>query len=332
LRSLAGVQAAGLTRKLPILQFWNPDGFSIEGRPPVIRRGEPLMLKRWGIPDHGMISYQTVSPGYFAALRIPIIRGRMFDNRDRADTPFSALINQAMARKFFPDEDPIGRRIAVDRGTTFLRRMTIVGIVADARLDGLDQPALPEVFAAMAQLPSEDTWIVARANADTASIGIALQKAIHDTDPEIGIKKTATMTGVIGDSLWRERLSALLVGVFAALATCIAGGGLYAVISHAVERRTQEMGIRLALGADRAQIARTVLGHGFRVTAAGMAVGTLLTLAATRLLAQRLFPVMDLPWIFAAVASLLSILTLAACWVPLRHALNVDPVAALRAE
>jgi putative ABC transport system permease protein len=332
LRSLPGVRAAGLTRKLPILQFWNPDSFSIDGRPPVIRGGEPQMLKRWGIPDHGMISYQTVSPGYFATLRIPLIRGRMFDNRDRADGPFSAIINQAMARKFFPDEDPIGRRIAVDRGTTFLRRMTIVGIVADARLDGVDQPALPEVFAAMAQLPSEDTWIVARATADAASIRTALQKAIHDTDPEIGIKKTATMTAVISDSLWRERLSALLVGVFAALATCIAGAGLYAVISHAVERRTQEIGIRLALGADRAQIAGTVLGHGFRVTALGMAIGALLTFSATRLLVQRAFPVMDLPWIFAAVVSLLSMLTLVACWVPLRRALNVDPAAALRAE
>jgi putative ABC transport system permease protein len=331
-QSLAGVQAAGLTRKIPILQFWNPDGFSIEGRPPVIRRGEPQMLKRWGIPDHGMISYQTVSAGYFAALRMPLVRGRMFDNRDRPDTPFSTIINQAMVRKFFPDEDPIGRRIAVDRGTTFLRRMTIVGIVADTRLDGLDQPALPEVFAAMSQLPTEDTWIIARASADADSIASVLQKTVHDIDPEVGIVKTATMTNVISDSLWRERLSALLVGLFAILAAAISACGLYAVISQAVERRTQEMGVRLALGADRTQIARAILGHGFRVTAAGAAIGTLLTLAVTRLLVQQAFAVRDLPWILAAVIALLSILTLAASWVPLRRALSVDPNAALRAE
>ncbi len=331
-RSLAGVQAAGLTRLAPILQFWNPDGFSIAGRPPILRRGEPQMLKRWGIPDHGMISYQTVSAGYFAALRIPLLRGRIFDDRDRADTPFSAIINQAMMRKFFPEEDPIGRRIAVDRGTTFLRRMTIVGVVADARLDGLDKPALPEVFAALAQLPSEDAWIVARANTNAESIAGALQRAVHEIDPEVGIVKTATMTSVIGDSLWRERLSALLVGLFATLAASISACGLYAVISQAVERRTQEMGVRLALGADRAQIAQTILGHGFRVTATGIAIGTLLTLAVIRLLAQQAFSVRDLPWILAAVITLLSILTLAASWVPLRRALNVDPIAALRTE
>lgn len=168
-------------------------------------------MKRWGIPDHGMIDYQTVSPGYFAALRIPVGRGRVFDERDGPEAPFFALVNQVMVRKFFPDEDPIGRPIVVDRGTSFLRRMTIVGVVADVRLDGLDHRAQPEVFAAMAQLPSEDTWIVARASGDTKSIGRALQKAVHDVDPEIGIVETIPMFRVIADSLWSERFSALLI-------------------------------------------------------------------------------------------------------------------------
>src|SRR5579864_1719768 len=113
-RSIAGVEVSGLTRKVPILQFWNPDGISIDGRPPVMEHGEPKMWKRWGLPEHGMIDYQTVSPGYFAALRMPVVRGRMFDERDHPDAPFAALVNQAMVRKFFPDEDPIGRRIMVD--------------------------------------------------------------------------------------------------------------------------------------------------------------------------------------------------------------------------
>jgi predicted permease len=332
LRTIAGVQAAGLTRKVPILQFWNPDGFSIEGRPPILRNGSPVMLERWGIPCHGMISYQTASPGYFAALGIPLIRGRMFDDRDRAGAPASAVINQAMVREFFQDEDPIGRRIAIDRGTTFLRRMTIVGIVADARLDGMDQQALPEVFVSMAQLPSADTWIVARASGDAASIGGALQNAIHDIDPEIGIVEITTLTNVIADSLWRERFSALLVGLFAGLGALMAAGGLYALISHAVQRRTQELGVRLALGASSAQIARTILARGFRVTAAGVAIGGLLTLTGGRLLARQAYLVSDLPWMFAAVAILLSALTLVACWVPLRRAIAVDPVAALRSE
>ena len=331
-RSIAGVEVTGLTRKVPILQFWNPDGISIEGRPPLIEKGEPKVMKRWGIPDHGMIDYQTVSPGYFAALRIPLIRGRAFDERDGPDAPFAALVNQAMVRKFFPNQDPIGRRIVVDRGTSFLRRMTIVGVVADVRLDGLDQRAQPEVFAAMAQLPSEDTWIVVRASRDTESIGRALQKAVHDVDPEIGIVETIPMLRVIADSLWRERFSALLIGLFAGLAAIIAAAGLYAVVSHAVEQRTQEVGVRLALGAARGQIARMVLGHGFRVTLTGMAIGTVLVLALSRVVERQAYPVGDLPWIFASVLGLLSMMTLIACWVPARRALDVDPLAALRAE
>ena len=331
-RSLAGVQVAGLTLKGPLRQIWNPDDLNIDGRPPIMRNGTPMMITRWGIPNHGEVSYQTVSPGYFAALAIPLVRGRFFDDRDRPDAPIAAVINQAMARKFFPAEDPIGRRIAVDRGASVLPRMTIVGIAGDAWLDGMGQPALPEVFTAMAQMPSADAWIVARSRAGADSIGNALQKAVHDIDPEIGIVETVTMSSAVGDSLWRERFSALLVGLFAGLAALIAAAGLYAVISHAVERRTQEMGVRLALGANSAQIAQTVLAHGFRVTAFGIAAGAVLTLAAARLLARQAYPMSDLPWMFAAVAGFLSILTLLACWVPLRRALAVDPVTALRSE
>jgi putative ABC transport system permease protein len=210
--------------------------------------------------------------------------------------------------------------------------MTIVGIAGDARLDGMNQQAMPEVFTAMAQRPSADAWIVARARGDADSIGGALQKAVREIDPEIGIVEQISMTNAIGDSLWRERFSALLIGLFAGLAALIAAAGLYAVISHAVERRTQELGVRLALGANSAQVARTVLAHGFRVTAFGIATGALLTLAASRMLAGQAYQMADLPWMFAAVAALLSVLALLACWVPLRRALAVDPVAALRAE
>jgi hypothetical protein len=279
-----------------------------------------------------MIDYQTVSPGYFAALRIPLVRGRVFDERDGPDAPLAALVNRAMVRKFFPDQDPIGRRIVVDRGTSFLRRMMIVGVVADVRLDGLDQLAQPEVFAAMAQLPSEDTWIVARASGNTESIGRALQRAVHNLDPEIGIVETIPMLRVIGDSLWRERFSALLIGLFAGLAAIIAAAGVYAVVSHAVEQRTQEMGVRLALGANRGHIVRTVLSHGFRVALAGMAIGTVLVFGLSRMVERQTYPVGELPWIFASVVGLLSMMTFIACWVPARRALDVDPVTALRSE
>lgn len=332
-QSISSVQAAGLTEKVPLRQFWNPWGVSIEGRPPLASRrdGAALVSKRWGLPMHGDVSVQTVSPGYFAALGIPLIRGRLFDDRDRPDAPMTAVINEAMARKFFANEDPIGRRIAIDM-TSYAPRVTIVGIVGDCRFDGMDREALPEVFWPMAQLPSSNAWLVARARGDAGSIADALRRIVYDTDPELAIVEVSTMTNVLGDSLWRERFSALLVGLFAALAVLIASGGLYAVISHAVARRTNELGVRLALGANAVQIAQIVLGHGLRVTAIGMAVGTLLTIAAGRLLAQQAYPVSDLPWMLAAVAGLLIILTLVACWVPLRRALAVDPVTALRSE
>jgi len=150
--------------------------------------------------------------------------------------------------------------------------------------------------------------------------------------PKIGVVNVATLASAVGDSLWRERFSALLVGLFAALAVLIASGGLYALVSRAVQRRTQEIGVRLALGASRGRIAQTVLGHGFRVTAIGIVVGALLTVVLGHMLAQQSSELRDLPWMVSGIAAALLLVTLAACWVPLRTALRVDPVMALRSE
>jgi len=331
-RSIPGVEEAGLTLKLPLRQFWNPDGVGVEGRAPVMdRNGSPAVSKRFGIPIHGQVNLQSVSPGYFAVVGMPLLRGRLLDQRDRADAPPVAVVNQALVRALFPNEDPIGRRIAIDR-TSFAHRLAIVGVIGDAHLDRMDQPAMPEVFAAMDQSPSVDTWVVARARGDADSIGNALQKVIHDVDPEIGIVETTSMTSVVENSLWRERLSALLVGFFAILAALIASGGLYAVVSRAVERRTQELGVRIALGASSGRITRTVVGHGLRVTAIGTAMGAFLVVPARRLLADQASQTSDFAWMIAAVSTLLFVLTLMACWVPLRKALALDPVIALRSE
>ncbi|HEX4167185.1 MAG TPA: ABC transporter permease [Bryobacteraceae bacterium] len=331
-QSIPGVKVAGLTGKLPLRQFWNPWGVSIEGLPPALGRdGRPMISKRWSMPMQGEVSEQPVSPGYFAALGIPLIRGRVFDERDRPDAPMTAVINEATARKFFPNEDPIGRRIAIDM-TSYALRMTIVGIVGDVRMDGMDSKPMPEVFRPMAQLPTESAWLVVRTRGDAGSVVDSLRRVLYGIDPEIAIVEISTMTSMVGDSLWRERFSALLIGLFAMFAVLIASGGLYAVISHAVQRRMQELGVRVALGATGLQIARTVLGHGLRVSAFGIAIGTLLTIMAGRLVAQQDYEMRDLPWMFAAIASFLLLLTLLACWLPLRRALDVDPATTLRAE
>ncbi|HEX2714269.1 MAG TPA: FtsX-like permease family protein, partial [Candidatus Acidoferrales bacterium] len=348
-QSLASVEAAGLSTKLPLRQFWDGIPISIEGRPPVPSRdGRPRM--RSGRPIHGDASIQTVSPGYFRAQGIPLLRGRLFDDHDRFDdydrsgTPIPAVISEATVRKLFPTEDPIGKRIWIGGE----QPRTIVGVVGNCRLVGMDRQALPEVFKPMDLLsvPVPNVWLIVRARDNTDSLATALRQVIHDIDPEIGIVESSSMTTVVADSLWRERFSALLVGLFATLAVLIAGGGLYAVVSQSVERRTHELGVRVALGASGTQIAQTVLAQGLRVTAIGLALGTLITIAAGRLLASQMqvvgeqfqridvqaYQVSDLPWLLAAVASMLVVLTLLACWFPLRRALAVDPVATLRSE
>lgn len=340
--SLAGVEVAGVSDKLPLRQFWDPEGISIEGRPPVASPDGRLRVNQaLGWPVYGDASLQTVSPGYFAALGIPLVRGRVFTDHDRPDAPMAALINEAAAHKFFPKEDPIGKRIA--KGSV---PMTIVGIVGDCRFDGMNLEVMPEVFQPMAFLPAPNVWLITRAKSDAGSIANALQRVIHEIDAEIGIVEVSTMTSVVGDSLWRERFSALLVGLFAAVAVLIASGGIYAVVRHAVERRMHELGVRMALGASRAQITETVLGHGLRITGVGIAIGALVTTAGGRLLAHviqvagnqvqrndvQVYRIGDLAWMIAAVASLLLVLTLLACWVPVRRALAVDPMMALRSE
>jgi putative ABC transport system permease protein len=328
-QSLPEVEHAAVSRRLPFRQFWDPEGISIEGRPPLpAAPGQlPQINKALGWPIHGEMSFQTVSPGYFEALGIPLLRGRLLDSRDRPDAPMAVAINRAAMRKFFPNEDPIGKRIANEGGP-----MTIVGVVGDPRLDGMDSPVLPEAFRPMAFEPSANAWLIVRTRGDAASIGDALRQAVHRVNAEIGVIELSTMSEVVSNSLWRERFSAVLIGIFAGLAVVIASAGVYAVISHAVARRTHELGVRLALGAGGVDIARSVLGHGVRVTAAGAALGLLLTTAAARFAPPASYRFGDAAALFATAAVLLCLLALAACAVPLHRARSVDPAVTLRSE
>jgi len=328
-QSPAEVEYAAVSRRLPFRQFWDPEEISIEGRPPLPAAPAqlPKINKALGWPVHGEMSFQTVSPGYFEALGVPLLRGRLLDSRDRPDAPMAVVINQAALRKFFPNEDPIGKRIANEGGP-----MTIVGVVGDPRLDGMDRPALPEAFRPMAFEPSPNAWLIARARGDAASIGNALRQAVHNVNAEIGIIELSTMSEVVSDSLWRERFSAVLIGLFAGFAVLIASAGVYAVITHAVERRTHELGVRVALGASGLDIARSVMGHGLRVTAMGAGLGLLLTSTAVRFVPQASYGPGDLATLFAAAAGLLGVLAMIACAVPARRARSVDPLVTLRSE
>jgi putative ABC transport system permease protein len=180
--------------------------------------------------------------------------------------------------------------------------------------------------------PSPNAWLIARTRGDAASIGNALRQAVHNMNAEIGVIELSTMSEVVSDSLWRERFSAVLIGLFATFAVLIASAGVYAVISHAVERRTHELGVRVALGASGLDIARSVLGHGLRVTAMGAGLGLLLTSAAVRLVPKASYGPGDLATLFAPAAGLLAVLAMIACAVPVRRARSIDPVVTLRSE
>jgi len=287
----------------------------------------PKINKTLGWPIHGEMSFQTVSPGYFEALGVPLLRGRLLDSRDRPGTPMPVVINQAAMRKFFANEDPIGKRIANDSGP-----MTIVGVVGDPRLDGMDKPVLPEGFRPMSFEPSPNAWLIVRTRGDATSIGNALRQAVHDVNAEIGVIEFSGMSEVVSDSLWRERFSAVLIGLFAAFAVLIAVAGVYAVISHAVARRMHELGVRVALGASGLDIARSVLGHGLRVTGMGAGLGLLLTCTAVHFVPQMSYGLGDLVTLFAPATGLLGVLAMIASAVPMRRARSVDPVVTLRSE
>jgi putative ABC transport system permease protein len=328
-QSIPEVEYAAISRRLPFRQGWNPEGISIEGRPQLATApGElPRITKALGWPIHGEMSFQTVSPGYFEALGVPLLRGRFLDSRDRPDAPIAVVINQAAALKFFPKEDPIGKRIANDGGP-----MTIVGIVGDPRLDGIDTPVLPEGFRPISFEPSPNAWLIVRTRVDAASIGNALRQAVHNVNGEIGVTELSTMSEVVNDSLWRERFSAVLIGLFATFAVVIASAGVYAVISHAVERRTHELGVRVALGASGLDIAWSVLGHSLRVSAMGTGLGLLLTSTVVRFVPQASCSPGDLAMLFIPAAGLLAVLAVIACAVPVRRARSIDPAVTLRLE
>jgi predicted permease len=308
------VRAAGFIQYLP-LQNWGWGAFfSISGRPPQADGQQPKSELRY------------VSPGYFEALRIPIRRGRLFTDRDTADSPRVILINEALARRYFPNEDPVGHQ--TDRGV-------IVGVIGDVRTSRLDRPPTPEIYYSFAQnpaaLPDAGVSLVVSTESRPEAVVRAVTGAIHEVNPHQVVYDVKTMERVIANSLADIRLYLWLLGLFASLALLLAVSGVYGVISYVVTARTQEFGIRVALGAEGPQILRLVLGHCSGLVACGVVLGTAGALAVARLLKSLLSGVTSAdPATLAAVAVLLSVVGLAASLVPARRAMRVDPVVALK--
>jgi predicted permease len=316
LRRLPGVQSAGFVTNLPLADP-RGIGFRIEGHPP----------NEFHNADNAL-----VNEDYFRAMDIPILRGRSFREQDTPSTPLVVVINQTLARTFFPNQDPIGKRLVWGYRTPF----TIVGVAGDVKFSALDADVAPMIYMSNFQVTSgisRHAVFVIRTAGDPASLANAARREIWSVDKDLPVFGVTTMKDVLANSVAQRRFSMSLLGGFAVLALLMAGIGLYGVLSYSVSQRMHEMGLRLALGANARDLMQLVVGQGIRVVLAGVALGLIASFAATRLLAGMLFGVSPLdPLTFAVVVAVLVLAAVLASFIPARRATRVDPMVALRYE
>jgi len=316
LRSLPGVIAAGAGTSFPHAPVMSTE-IRIENRPKSTEPAEAL--------------FDIVTPGYFRTLRVPLHKGRVTDERDTGASPAVVVINEAMARRYFPGEDPLGKR--VHKGKSAEPWRTIVGVVGDVPPYGVDRESRPAMYLPFHQDETRPSKLAVRTAVPTQEMAAAVRSVIRALEPNAPVIGMATMEEDLSTRIASPRFYTVLLGLFAAVALGLASLGVYGVVSFAVSRRTHEIGVRMALGASSADVLKTVMGEGAALTSVGAAIGTLASLGAARLLTGLLFRVQPAdPATFACVPVALLASTLAACWVPARRATRIDPMAALRYE
>ena len=335
IREVPGVESAGVVDTLPIARSdVFPDGpFAIleGGKPPADSDAFNRLIRD---PSRaGYAIYCAASEGYFRATGIPLIRGRLFSDRDGWDAPWVALISEALARKRFANQDPIGQMISFPFSDGSLRPMTIVGIVGDVRAEGLDRPGSSIVYVHYRQRGAGATpAIIIRGAGAPATLIPAVRSAFRSVAPDMPVY-ISTFESELGGWFAQRRFLLLLVALFALVALGLAALGIYGVIAFSVARRTQEIGIRMALGARPGDVLRLIIGEAARMAGTGIAIGVIVSLFITRLMASLLFGVRTTdPWTFAAVAAVLTAVALLASYVPARRATRVAPEVALRYE
>ena len=321
--ALPGVRYAGIGTDLPLTG--NPKFIMrFEGFPPVTPSQAPIA------------DYFAVTPGYFEALGMRVVRGRAINETDRQGTPLVAVVNQRLIDRYFPGQDPIGRRLEIGFDTPPEWRQ-IVGVVADVHSAGLDQDAPVQVFGAYSQIPTvfgavpSAISVLARSAQDPASLSAAMHAAIFEVDRSQPVYDMTPMSEIVGKSIAQRRLALVLLAFFGASALALAAIGAYGVMSFVVAQRTGEIGIRMALGAGAWQVAWLVQRQGMALVAAGVVLGTAGAALLTRLMGALLFHVDHRdPLVFAGAAAVLVIVSAMACWLPARRAASVDPLEALR--
>jgi putative ABC transport system permease protein len=319
IRALPGVSVAGAAQIFPLAGDDFILAFVQVGKPPVAVGNQPSA------------AFYSATPGYFSALRIPIKSGRDFTVRDIAGAPPVAIISEAMARRFYPGENPLGQRIQIAGDER--KPAEIVGIVGDVRDTELESKGRAAFYQPAAQVPFGSMYFAVRTERDPAAAIAGVRAAIHEMDSELPLDAVGTVEALVEGSTSQRRFAMILMGAFAGLALVLAMVGIYGVMSYSVAQATQEIGIRVALGAGRGDVLRMVLGYAAVLMSTGIAAGLAASLGAGRLLASQLFEVKSYdPVTYAMVGAVLVATALAACLIPAFRAMRVDPVIALRNE
>jgi putative ABC transport system permease protein len=312
-----GVETAGIVHQLPIRDGYRLS-FAVDGR--TVGRGEEPSA-----------NFRSASPDYFTALRIPLVRGRGFAPQDGEKSPMVAVVDEAFVRRYFPNEDPIGRGLDIGNGTDGYYR--IVGIVGDVRHHALDTSPDPTMYVPFQQDTFRSMWVVVRTTGNPEALAGAARQAVREIDASLPAFSMTPLTAVISESTAERRFSMLLLGVFALVALFLAAVGLYGIVAYTVSLRTQEIGLRMAIGAEPRDVLRLVVGGGMKLALIGVALGIAAALAAARLVSTMLFGITPFdPASYTATAAVLLAVSALACYVPARRAMGVDPLVALRQE
>ena len=322
LAALPGVQGAGATTVLPFGGGWSTGSFTVEGHQPA--EGQP---GPWG-------DIRIVTPDFLRTLGAPLVRGRHFEARDAIGAPPVAVVDEEMVRRYWPDGDPIGKRITFDDASDSTAQwITVVGVVGHTKHEGLDADARVQLYLPSAQAAQGGMWVAVRTPGDPLALVPAVRRAVRSVDADLPIARVEAMETLVERSVGQRRLAMILLGTFAGIALVLAAVGIYGVMSFAVEQRTHELGVRMALGAGRRRVLALVVGQGMALAAVGVVVGLAGALALTRLIGSQLYAVRATdPATLAVVAVLLAATSLVATLVPALRATRVDPVIALREE
>ncbi len=322
LQAQPGLQDSALAAPLPMdRQGEATFTFSIVGNP-------PLPPGKFPTAD-----YATVSPDYFRMMRIPLLRGRFFSDQDSPSTPNVAIISETLARRYFPNEDPLGRQMRFGFPPNGNVPREIVGIVGDVRDVALSRKPGPAMYVPFAQAPLYGGEVVVRSSLSASSVAAGIRQAVRSIDKNLPVTDIESLNDALGRSISQERLRTFLLGSFSAIALVLAAVGIFGVISYSASQRTHEIGIRIALGAGRRDVLRLILGQGTKLTLFGLGIGLVAAFLLTRLMASLLYSVSATdPVTFASVAVILLSAALTACYIPARRAMRVDPVVALKHE